>query len=76
MDVEYLDSKGTQVFNKRIVGSGAESGVDRLATWGGFIESSKFTQGMNEALDVAVTNSVLAAAKRIVECIKLNGTCS
>jgi hypothetical protein len=76
MEVEYLDGKGKSVFAKKIVSTGSESGADRLATWGGFLETSKFTQGMNEALDGAVTNSVLMAAKRIVECIKLNGACS
>jgi hypothetical protein len=76
MEVEYLDGKGKTVFAKKIVSTGSESGTDRLATWGGFLLTPMFTQGMNEALDVAVTNSVLMATKRIVECIKLNGACS
>jgi hypothetical protein len=75
MEVDYLDDKGRTVFTKKIVSTGSESGAERLATWGGFIETSRFTQGMNEALDVAVTNSVVTAAGRIVECIKVKGAC-
>lgn len=76
LGVEYFDSKGNLVLRKTLSGSGAESGSDRLSTWAGFIQSSQFTAGMNEALDVAVTNGVLAAARRIVDCIEQKGACS
>lgn len=75
LGVQYLDSAGKSVFKKEIVGTGSESGIDRLTTWGGFGELSKFTQGMNEALDVAVTNAVVAAAQHTVECVELKGAC-
>jgi hypothetical protein len=71
-NIEYIDKNGNAIFNHEFKSIGLSSGSSQSKTWAGLVFAPMAVSGMNNAIEVAVTNSIIQLADDLLNCINRN----